>query len=125
MDSCIFCKIIRREIPAEIVYEDEKFLGFLDIHPVAPGHLLLIPKDHHKWVWDVPQIGKYFETAQTLAFALRKAFNTDWITSKIIGEEVPHAHIKLIPDWNISGDKMNLKENGEKIRLALKKTVLV
>ncbi|MDP3996118.1 MAG: HIT domain-containing protein [bacterium] len=119
--NCVFCKIAKREIPAEIVYEDEKFLAFLDIHPQSPGHTQVIPKKHYRWVWDMPaeEIGKYFEVAQKIALAQRKAFSTEWILSKTIGDEVPHAHIWVFPNDKVEGDKMNFKENAEKIRNSL------
>ncbi|MDP2593628.1 MAG: HIT domain-containing protein [bacterium] len=116
-DKCIFCKIITREIPAEIVYEDGDFLAFLDIHPQSPGHTQIIPKKHYRWVWDMPaeEIGKYFKVAQKIALAERKAFDTEWILSKTVGDEVPHAHIWVFPNDKVEGDKMNFKENAKKI----------
>ena len=114
--NCVFCKIAQKEIPAEIVYEDGDFLAFLDIHPQSPGHTQIIPKKHYRWVWDVPNAGEYFEAVKKIAIAQQKAFNTDWILSKIIGDEVPHAHIWVFPNTQVKGDKNNIKENGEKIR---------
>ena len=93
----IFQKIIDREVPAHIVYEDEHFLAFLDIFPNAPGHTLLIPKEASRWVWDVERYDEYWRLARTIAGALRKTFDTDWIISKVVGDEVPYAHIHLIP----------------------------
>lgn len=103
-------------IPAEKVYEDEEFLAFLDIHPLSPGHTLVISKKHYRWVWDIPNAGDFFEVTRKIAVAQQKAFETDWILSKIIGDEVPHAHIWIFPNDKVRGDKNNLKENGEKIR---------
>lgn len=119
MDNCIFCKIIRKEIPAYVVYEDGQFLAFLDIHPQSVGHVQVIPKDHHRWVWDVPEAGNYFEVAQKIAKAQQKAFNTDWILSKIDGAEVPHAHLWVFPHHDTSGDKLDFEKNAEKIKKAL------
>jgi histidine triad (HIT) family protein len=117
MDNCIFCKIVRREIPAELVYEDDKFLAFLDIHPQSPGHTLVIPNEHYRWVWDHPEAGKYFEVAQKIALAQKKAFGIDSVLAKIVGEEVPHAHVWLIPNPNETpGDKLDFKGNAAKIR---------
>lgn len=120
MDSCIFCKIIKKEIPAYVVYEDANYLAFLDIHPQTPGHIQVIPKKHYRWVWDVPNIGEYFEVARTLALAEMKAFNTDFIISKTVGDEVPHAHIWVFPSDRIQGDKMDFETNAKKIIEALK-----
>lgn len=121
MKDCIFCKIVKGEIPAEKVYEDEAFLAFLDIRPLSPGHTLIIPKTHYRWVWDVPEIGAYFEAARKVALALQKAFGgVDEIHSKVVGEEVPHAHIWVYPaPGRAQGDKMDFAANAEKIRQAL------
>lgn len=119
MKDCVFCKIVNKEIPADIVYEDGDFLAFLSIDPQSPGHTLVIPKDHHRWVWDVPNIGKYFETVSKIAQALRKAFSTEFILSRIVGEEVHHAHIWVFPDNKVSGDKKDFKTNAKKIVEAL------
>ena len=119
MDDCIFCKIARKEIPAEIVYEDDNFLAFLDIHPQSPGHAQVIPKTHVRWVWDVQNVGDYFEVCRKVALAQRKVFNTDWILSKIVGDEVKHAHIWVFPNSKVEGDAADLKGNAEKLREAI------
>lgn len=119
MEDCIFCKIVAGEIPSHKVYEDEDFIAFLDIHPQSPGHAQVIPKKHYRWVWDVPNAGAYFEVAKKVALAQRKAFNTDWILSKIVGDEVPHAHIWVFPSNTAEGDKNDFKANAEKIRSAI------
>src|SRR3989344_7445854 len=103
--DCVFCKIAKKEIPAEIIYEDDDFMAFLDIHPQSPGHAQVIPKKHVRWVWDYPDAGKYFEIAKKIAFAQRKAFKTDFILSKIVGDEVAHAHIWVFPNNQVEGDK--------------------
>lgn len=118
--NCIFCKIIKKEIPSNNVYEDESFLAFLDIRPQSPGHTLVIPKEHHRWVWDVPNIDEYFKVAQKIALAQRKAFGVEQIISKVVGEEVPHAHVWLIPDpLSAKGDKNDFETNRRKIVEAL------
>ncbi|HEU5114166.1 MAG TPA: HIT domain-containing protein [Candidatus Paceibacterota bacterium] len=116
MENCIFCKIVAGEIPGHKVYEDADFVAFLDIHPRSPGHTLVIPKKHYRWVWDVPNVGAYFEAARKVALAQRKAFGTDMVLSKVFGEEVPHAHIWIYPDETIQGDKKDFAGNAEKIR---------
>ena len=129
MENCIFCKIVRGEIPAYKVYEDKNFLAFLDIHPQSPGHMQIIPKKHFRWVWQVSNVGEYFEVARKIALAQQKAFNTDFILSKIVGDEIEHAHIWIYParlakgeavaGWpnsKVSGDKMDFVGNAEKIK---------
>src|SRR3954469_23262626 len=96
--DCIFCKIIKGEIPATKVYEDNNFVAFLDIRPIAPGHVQVIPKTHFRWVWEVPNAGEYFEVARKIALAQKKAFNADIVRSQIYGEEIHHAHIWIWPE---------------------------
>jgi len=124
---CIFCKIVNKEIPANIVYEDEDFLAFLDINPLSVGHTLVIPKKHYRWVWDIPAkdpvsttipgltLGQYFEIVGKIAKAQRKAFGQEMILSKIVGEDVPHAHIWIYPSNETKGDKKDFEGNAKKI----------
>ena len=116
MNDCVFCKIVRREIPAHVVYEDADFLAFLDNFPQSPGHVQVVPKKHVRWVWDVESVGAYFEVAKKIALAQRKAFDTEWILSKIVGDEVPHAHIWVFPSNEVKGDKKDFEGNARKIK---------
>jgi histidine triad (HIT) family protein len=120
MSDCIFCKIVRKEIPADIVYEDDSFVAFLDIHPQSPGHTQVIPKKHYRWVWDMSssEVGEYFQVAHKIANAQRKAFETDFVLSRIIGDEVPHAHIWIFPG-NTDGNRTDFSGNAAKIRAEL------
>jgi histidine triad (HIT) family protein len=115
MENCIFCKIVNKEIPAHIVYENKDFMAFLDINPKSPGHCQVIPKKHYRWVWDVPNIGEYSKVVQKIAKALQKAFKTEWVLSKIIGDEVEHAHIWVFPNSEVKGDLKDFEGNKEKI----------
>ncbi len=118
--DCIFCKIVADSLPSEKVYEDDAFLAFLDIRPQSPGHTLVIPKAHEQWVWDVPAFGPYFEVVRKIALAQRKAFGTDAIRMKVVGEEVPHAHVWVFPaPETAQGDKDAFAENAAKLRDAL------
>lgn len=119
MENCIFCKLVAGEIPSYKVYEDDTFLAFLDIHPQSVGHVQIIPKVHYRWVWDIPQAGAYFELAQKIAKAQQKAFGTDWILSKTVGDEVHHAHLWVYPSTETKGDKNDFVGNMEKIKAAL------
>lgn len=116
MSDCIFCKIVRGEIPSYKVYENENFFAFLDINPQSPGHVQVIPKKHYRWVWDVPNVGEYFEVVRKIALAQQKAFDTDWILSKMIGDEVPHAHIWVFPNKEVKDNAKDFETNAEKIR---------
>lgn len=117
MKDCVFCKIVAGEIPAHKVYEDENFLAFLDINPQAPGHTQVIPKKHYRWVWDVPNPGEYFAATQKVAKAIQKSFGTEMAISKIVGDEVHHAHVWLFPNPKEAvGDKKDFEANAKKIR---------
>ena len=120
--NCIFCKIINREIPTElIVYEDDKYMAFLDINPLSAGHTQVVPKDHYRWVWDIPNAGEFFEVVKKIALAQKKAFKQDVIQGRIEGKEVPHAHFWVFPDVYLNKcDPKDFKCNAEKIRKALK-----
>ena len=98
-------------------------MAFLDINPQSPGHVQVIPKKHYRWVWDIPNAGKYFKVVQKIAKAQQKAFGTDWIISKIIGDEVEHAHIWIYPakagpgsDSKVKGNPKDFEGNAEKIK---------
>ena len=97
--DCIFCKIAKKEIPAEIIFEDENAIAFLDIHPKAPGHTILIPKDHYRWFIDLPEDTyiKLFLSAKKLANKIKKDYNADFVRLGIVGKDVPHVHIHLVP----------------------------
>ncbi|MBS3145838.1 HIT family protein [Candidatus Woesearchaeota archaeon] len=115
MEKCIFCNIAKKEIPSHQVYEDGKFLAFLDINPRNPGHTLVIPKKHYRWVWDVEDIGDYYNVIKKVANALKKAFNIELVVSLVLGEEVPHAHVWLVPRFKDDGhgssiDLSNIKK---------------
>jgi histidine triad (HIT) family protein len=117
MDNCIFCKIAKGEISCHKVYEDKKFLAFLDIKPLGKGHTQVIPKKHYRYVWDVPNAGEYFEVVKKIALAQKRAFNVEIVRSQIYGEQVPHAHIWVWPD--IPNDENKIVENMEKIKREL------
>ena len=115
MENCIFCKIIAGDIPSYKIYEDAEFLAFLDIRPLTKGHALVIPKKHYRWVWDVENISGYYSVVKKIANAQKHAFGTDRIFSLVFGEEVPHAHVWLIPRYDDDGhgpaiDLKNIQE---------------
>ena len=97
MKDCIFCRIAKGEIPCFKIYEDKDFLAFLDIAPFTEGHTLVIPKQHYRWVWDVPNIGEYFKIVQKIAKNFQKNLGDDYVSSFIAGNDVPHAHIHILP----------------------------
>lgn len=99
MQDSIFSKIIKGEIPSHKVYEDEHVFAFLDIHPIAPGHTLVVPKRQVEFVWDLDD--ETYQALQSavkrLALHLRDTLEVPYIGEQIIGVDVPHAHIHLIP----------------------------
>lgn len=99
MESCIFCKIVAGEIPAQKIFEGENSIAFLDIHPKVPGHTLLIPKTHHQWFQDMPDSisDALFRDAKTVAKKLKKEYSADFIRVGIVGTDIPHVHLHLFP----------------------------
>ena len=97
--DCIFCRIVKKEIPASVVYEEDAVLAFLDINPVSDGHLLLIPKNHYAAMTDAPNavIAAVFSRAKWLMPRLKDAMNADFVVVTVIGTDVPHFHVHLIP----------------------------
>jgi histidine triad (HIT) family protein len=98
-DKTLFEKIIDREVPADIWYEDDQSLVFLDINPVAAGHSLYITKNPYRWIQDLPAevASKFFAMLPDLIEKLKSATNTDYIQVAIMGLDVPHFHVHLIP----------------------------
>jgi histidine triad (HIT) family protein len=103
--DCLFCKIVRKEIPAEIVYETESSLAFLDINPVHEGHTLLIPKKHSNNMLETDEevISSLFKEAKKLMISIKKAMNADFVVLTVVGTDVPHFHIHLIPRFEGDG----------------------
>ncbi len=112
METCIFCKIVKGEIPANKIHEDASTLAFLDIHPKAPGHTLLIPKDHHRWFLDMPDTlsDDLFRVAKKLGQKLKEDYRADYVRLGIVGTDVPHVHIHLIPLKEVNEKNTGLDE---------------
>lgn len=98
-EKTIFEKIIDREIPADIVYEDDISLAFLDINPVTKGHTLLISKHPYQWMTDVPDelLGELFIRAKKIMNTMKSNIGCDYVQVGVVGKDVPHFHIHLIP----------------------------
>lgn len=106
MPDCIFCAIGAHQAPAEVVYEDDETIAFLDISPVAEGHCLVVPKAHARNVFDIsPQVaGATMQAAVRVAQAVRRAVKADgmnlWQSSEpVAGQTVFHFHIHIVPRW--------------------------
>ena len=112
MENCIFCKIVKEEIPAHKVYEDEDVLAFLDIAPVNVGHSLVIPKKHFIDIHETPSniMGKIMEVAKKISTAIKAGVGADGINIHMNNEEaafqvVFHAHVHVIPRFLGDGFK--------------------
>jgi histidine triad (HIT) family protein len=103
MEDSIFTKIIKGEIPCHKIYEDDKTLAFLDIHPIQPGHTLVIPKIQIDHLWDLPDedYQAVTKTCKKVALRLRERLEVRRVGVQVIGVDVPHAHVQLIP-FNIA-----------------------
>lgn len=113
--ATIFTKIIKGEIPSYKIYEDERFYAFLDISPLSKGHTLVVPKKEVDYIFDIDDslLSEMIVTSKLIAQALEKAIKCNRIGLMVIGLEVPHAHIHLIPihnegDMNLSNDRLDL-----------------
>lgn len=113
----IFTKIIAGEIPSYKIAEDNDFYAFLDIFPLKEGHVLVVPKKEVDKIWDVDAdiLSKWLNFAKPIALAIEKAFPCNRCGMSVIGIEVPHAHMHLLPinnadDINFTNDKLKLSE---------------
>jgi histidine triad (HIT) family protein len=124
----IFTRIINREIPAHIVAEDDHYMAFLDIMPLTRGHTLVVPKVEIDYIFDLdaPTLSGLHLFSAKVAKAIKKSVNCKRVAVAVLGMEVPHAHIHLIPmnamsDANFSNSKLKLTQEelasiAEKIR---------
>jgi histidine triad (HIT) family protein len=104
MNSCIFCRIAQKRVPANLVYEDEKAMAFLEIRPLNEGHTLIIPRLHYENIFDIPQelIMHIQGVTKRVALAVKKATQADGISimqqnGKAAGQEIFHLHVHVIP----------------------------
>jgi len=107
MEECIFCKIVKGEIPCAKIYEDEKVLSFLDISPANKGHALVIPKRHHEKFNDMPEddAAALMKAANKVSRAVEKAIGPDGYSilinnGKAAGQEVGHVHLHIMPKYD-------------------------
>ena len=110
MSECLFCKIIKSEIPSHKVYEDDNVLAFLDIQPCAKGHTVVIPKNHAGSLLDLPdeKIGPLFVAVKKVAHNLKNKLNADGLNvginiKKVAGQVIDHLHIHIFPRYENDG----------------------
>ncbi|NLZ95350.1 MAG: HIT family protein [Bacteroidales bacterium] len=121
--ASIFTKIVRGEIPSYKIFENSRFFAFLDISPMAKGHTLVIPKKEVDYLFDIDDaaLSEMIVVSKKIAKAIAKAIECNRVGLMVVGLEVPHAHIHLIPidsegDMNLSNKRFKLsKEEFEKI----------
>jgi histidine triad (HIT) family protein len=108
--DCLFCKIANHEIPASVIFEDENSIAFLDIHPLSPGHTIVIPKKHANRIIDLQEAdaGPLFLTVKKVSDIIHASLKPDGFTIGINdgvggGQGAPHLHMHVIPRW--TGDK--------------------
>ncbi|MFA6194415.1 MAG: HIT domain-containing protein [Patescibacteria group bacterium] len=128
MDDCLFCKIVRGEIPSYKIYEDDKYLAFLDIAQFTDGHTIVIPKKHFRFIWDIENVGEFYEFAVKVANHYR-SLGYEFIDSASFGRLVPHAHYHLVPnkkdgnDWEKALENIGALQRDEKRRLTREKAL--
>lgn len=107
-ENCVFCRIVAGKLSAFKVWEDDKFLAFLDHKPITPGHTLLIPKDHYEYLFEMPErrYSDIMKNARRLSGPLRSAMASKRVGVIVEGFGVNHTHVHLVP----------ISENGELIR---------
>lgn len=110
--DCVFCKIYKKEIPAEIIYENNDALAFLDVHPMAPGHTIVIPKIHAANLIELPEekIAPVFLAVKKVAEKLQAALSPDGFSyginqGEVTGQSVDHLHIHVVPRFQNDGGK--------------------
>ena len=115
--ASLFSRIIARELPAEIIAEDEHFIAFLDIMPLVKGHMLVVPKREVSYIFDLEpgELSALHLFAQQVAKAMDKTLTCTRIGMAVIGLEVPHVHIHLVPlrtvdDINFTRPKLKLTQ---------------
>ena len=123
--ASIFSKIIEGEIPCYKIAEDNQFFAFLDINPLQKGHVLVVPKQETDYIFDLDDnvLSELIIFAKKVAEAIKLSFDCNRVGMTVIGLEVPHAHIHLIPingekDMNFSNPKLDLSAEEFK-RIAL------
>ena len=116
--ASIFSKIVAGEIPSHKIAEDNEFYAFLDINPITKGHTLVIPKEETDYIFDVDDeiLGRMMIFAKNIAKAIKESVPCIRVGVAVIGLEVPHAHIHLIPineesDMNFRNPKLKLTQD--------------
>ena len=116
MDNCVFCKIVAGTIPCHKIAENEDFLAFLDIKPFSLGHTMVIPKQHYRWTYDIPNFGMLWEFTKEVSQKINSKLTPYFISYLTMGNQVEHAHVHIIPRYQ--NDSL-MNEFGQNLRLQL------
>jgi histidine triad (HIT) family protein len=121
MQDSIFTKIVKGEIPCHKVYEDDKTLAFLDIHPKQPGHTLVITKKQIEFLWDLEDedYQALMAAVKRVALRIREVLGRKYVGEQVIGEEVPHVHVHVFPFDTIEQFRAPADPNAEPDHAAL------
>jgi histidine triad (HIT) family protein len=121
MNGCIFCEVAQGKQPAKVVWEDQDHLAFLDIRPQRAGHTLVIPKAHVATFMDMGDeaFGRLMQQSKKLAEGLRKASGAPLVFLQLIGKDIPHVHVHLIPESFNGYNKDDFGAIGQKIKEVL------
>lgn len=116
MEKCVFCRIVRGELPASKIYEDNDAVVFMDTGPIVKGHLLVVPKAHYAHLLETPPetLKKLIVVVQKTALAQKKALQSDGLNimqsnGRVAGQTVEHIHFHVIPRFNADGHHWNWK----------------
>lgn len=98
-ENCIFCRIAAGEIPSHVVYEDDDIKAFLDIQPIRPGHVLIVPKSHHDYYDDLPPelAARIVHLGQKLGKAMKRLYGVERVAFLFTGTDVAHVHAHVVP----------------------------
>lgn len=121
MPDSIFTKIIRGEIPSHKVYEDDQALAFLDIHPIQPGHTLVVSKQQVQFLWELDDATyqAVMATVRKVARRCQEVLGVPYVGVQVIGVDVPHAHVHVVPFSTVEGFRNHADMSSEPDHTAL------
>jgi histidine triad (HIT) family protein len=133
-NDCQYCKLVRKEDPVSVIYEDDKTMAFLTVKPINEGHTLVITKKHYDMIYNLPEdeISSLFQIVKLIAFAVKKSVNAKGISIRqyngvSTGQKINHVHVHIIPRYNkdeptyskklLEVERTELNDTANKIRM--------